>query len=77
MVNCSIVHVVNCSIVFRWVKNSHNIDFVMITNVPAYLFCKRGGTPKLSKARVSTSSMTMFAATDETGEHITVPKTCL
>jgi len=33
----------------------------------------------VSKARdsSSTSSMTAFANTDETGEHIAVPKTCL
>ena len=63
---------------FTRVKNSDKFDFLMITNVSSTcLFHKRGGSAKVSKARFSTSSMTRFAATDETGEPITVPKTCL
>jgi len=50
----------------------------MITKVSStYLFHKRGGSVKVSRARASMSSMTKFATTDETGQPIAVPKTCL
>jgi len=66
------------SIVFTWMKNSDNFD--LITNVSfAYLFHKRGGSSKVYRAHFSTSSIVRFTTrpTDETGEPITVPKTCL
>jgi len=45
------------------------LDFFMITKVlSTYLFRKRGGSAKDSKARVSTFSMTRFATTDEIGD---------
>ena len=76
--SCYIVSCTKLSIVFTRVKNSDKFDFLMITKVSsAYLFHKRGRLPKVSKTRFSTSSMTMFATTDETGELITVPKTDL
>ena len=66
------------SIVFRWVKNSDNFDFFMITKVSStYRVPKRGRSAKVSKTRVSTCSLTRFATTDETGEHIAVPEICL
>jgi len=66
------------SIVFTWVKNLDNFDIVMITNVSStYLFYKRGGSAKVTKAHFATSSMTRFATTNATGEPITVPKTCV
>jgi len=54
------------SIMFGWVKNSDNFDFFMITKVSSiYLFRKCEGSPKASKARVSTFSMTRFVTTDQ------------
>jgi len=65
----SIVNWMEFSILFRCVKNSDNFDLFMITKVSStYLFHKRGGSAKVSRARVSMSSMTKFATTDETGE---------
>jgi len=59
-------------------ENSANFDFFMITKVSfSYLFRKRRGSAKASKTLVSTSSLTSFAITDETGELIAVPKICL
>jgi len=61
--------------VFRWVKNSDNFDFFMITKLSStYLFHKRGRSAKVSKACFSTFSVTRFAITHEMGEHIVVPK---
>ena len=40
-------------------------------------FPQARGSAKVSKALVSTFSVIRFATTDETGEHIAVPKTCL
>ena len=69
----SIVNWMEFTILFRCVKNSDNFDFFMITKVSStYLFHKRGGSVK-----VSMPSTTKFATTDETGEPIAVPKTCL
>ena len=63
------------SILFRCVKNSDNVDLFMITKVfSTYLFHKRGGSVKVSRACVSMSSMTKFVTTDETGEPIGVPR---
>jgi len=46
----------------------------MITKVSStYLFHKRGGSAKVSRARVSMFSMTKFATIDETGEPTAVP----
>ena len=72
-----IVNWMELSIVFSCVKNSDNFDLFMITKVSStYLFHIRGGSAKVSSARVSMFSMTKFATTDETGEPIAVPKTC-
>ena len=74
----STVSCTKLSIVLARVKNSDKFDFLMITNISStYLFQKRGGSAKVSKARFSTSCMTKFATTDETGESVTVPKTWL
>ena len=55
----SIVNWMEFSILFRCVKNSDNFDLVVITKVSStYLFHKRGGSVKVSRARVSMSSMT-------------------
>ena len=63
---------------FRCVKNSDNFYLFMITKVSStYLFHMRGGSAKVSRARVSVFSMAKFATIDETGEPIAVPKTCL
>ena len=60
---------------FRCVKNSDNFDLIMITKVlSAYLFHKRGGSAKVSRARVSMFSMTKFATTDETGSPLPFQK---
>ena len=73
--SCSFVNCVELSIVSRWVKNSGTFDFFMITNVSStYLSHKRG---RSAKSRFSTSSMNRFANTDETGQPIALPKTCL
>ena len=73
----SIVNWMEFSILFRCVKNSDNFDLFMITKVSStYLFHKRGGAVKVSRARVSMPSMSKFATTDETGKLIAVPKTC-
>jgi len=40
-------------------------------------FPQTRGSAKVSNALVSTFSVIRFATTDETGEHIAVPKTCL
>jgi len=49
-------------------QNSDNFDLFMITKVSStYLFHKRGGYAKVSRARVSMFSMTKFATIDETG----------
>ena len=72
----SIVIWTQLSIVFRCVKNSENFDLFMITKVSStYLFHERGGSTKVSRARVSVFSMTKFATTHETREPIAVPKT--
>ena len=63
------------SIVFRCVKNSDNFGLFVITKVSStYLFHKRGGSVKVSKARASMFSMTKFATPDKTGEPIAVQK---
>ena len=58
---------------FRCVKNSDNFDPFMITKLSSsHLFHKRGGSAKVSRARVSMFSMTKFVTTDETGQPIAV-----
>ena len=76
--SCSIVSCTKLSTVFTRVKNSGQVCFFNDHKcISTYLFHRRGGSAKVSKARFSTSSMTRFTTTDETGEPITVPKTCL
>ena len=60
---------------FRCVKNSDNFDLFMITKVSStYLFHKRGGPLKVSKARVWMFSMTTFATAAETGMPLLLQK---
>jgi len=66
------------SVVLRWVKNSDNFDFFVITRMSSnYLSTNVEGLQRFLKHIFATSSMTRFATTNETEEPIAVPNTCL
>ena len=73
----SIVNCMQGSILFRWSwKESTRLEGSAVHVSSTYLLQNRGGVWKVDSASCSTSSITRFATTTDTGDPIAVPWIC-